>query len=350
MTPTGRRRHGVTVALSLAIGAALGYVLYAGGLPLAPARLPAPAAIGGYAASLVAMHVFRAVRWRHLLRPLGSVSLRTVLATAWIGFAAVMFMPLRSGEVVRPVLLARRSEIGVWEAAGTVGAERVLDGVALSLLLGLGLAFTTPIDPLPDRIGDLALPVAAVRPTAAVALALFATLLAAVIAFHRWSDRGLRLVRGTIGRIAPGLSSRLERIVGAVARGLDFLPERRLFLLFLAETAAYWGLNAFGLWWLARGSGLPIGPLEACVVMGCLGLGILTPSAPGYFGTFQLSVFLALAMFVPRAIVTGPGAGFVFVAFLGQLGVHAAGAIVGLAGAPAPNAGAEDLARASVRR
>jgi hypothetical protein len=82
---------------------------------------------------------------------------------------------------------------------------------------------------------------------------------------------------------------------------------------------------------LARGCGLQaIGLAEACVVMGCLGFGILVPSGPGFFGTFQLSIYLALALYLPRELVTGAGSAFVFIAFVSQLGQHLLGGLVGL--------------------
>jgi len=85
------------------------------------------------------------------------------------------------------------------------------------------------------------------------------------------------------------------------------------------------------LWLLAQGCGLArIGLAEACVVMGCLGIGILVPSGPGYFGTYQLSVYMALAMFVPAAEVVSRGSAFVFVAYCCQLLVHAIGAALGV--------------------
>src|SRR6185369_17976616 len=98
---------------------------------------------------------------------------RRVVAVSWIAFAAILMSPFRTGEVVRPYLLASRSRVRLWEAAGTVGAERVVDGFVLSAFLLAGLLAGTPVSPLPDHIGDLPVPAAAVRPAAYLALAVF---------------------------------------------------------------------------------------------------------------------------------------------------------------------------------
>ena len=108
-----------------------------------------------------------------------------------------------------------------------------------------------------------------------------------------------------------------------MADGLRFLPSFRHFGLFLAETTAYWGLNALGTWWLARSAGLAdVSFVEACVVMGVLGVGILVPAGPGLFGAFQASVYAALAMFHPSEVVLGPGAVFVFYLYAIQFAWH----------------------------
>ena len=148
--------------VSLGLAAGFGWMLARGGLPLIPDRIAFerlhPWAIPAYMVTLVIVHTLRAVRWRHLLRPLGDVPLRTVVSVAWLGFAAVLFLPLRMGEFVRPYLMGKRSPVRGWAAAGTVAGERVLDGLMLSLVLFGALSSTQALDPLPKRIGELAVP------------------------------------------------------------------------------------------------------------------------------------------------------------------------------------------------
>jgi uncharacterized membrane protein YbhN (UPF0104 family) len=315
------------LVLSIAAGALVCWILLRGALPVVPDaeafRELRPWAAPAYAATLLVVHFFRAFRWRHLLRPLGEVPLRAVLGASWLGFAAILWMPLRSGEAVRPVLLARQGRVRGWEAAGTVGAERVLDGVAMTAILLAALALSRPVEPLPDRVGDLDLPVAAVRGGAWMAMGVFAAALCAMLIFYWRREQASLLVERILGARVAGVLSR-------VANGLVFLPSRRL-APFAVETFVYWSANFAGLWLLGRGTGLDLSLAEAAVVMGVLGLGILTPSAPGYFGTFQLSMYLGLAMFVDAARVTGSGSAFVFVAYAAQSGMHALGALVGYA-------------------
>ena len=87
----------------------------------------------------VAMYVVRAERWQYLLAPLGPTRFRVAFRTTVIGFAASFVLPARAGEVLRPYLLARQEHLPVTAAFATVIVERMLDLVAVLLLLGVFL-------------------------------------------------------------------------------------------------------------------------------------------------------------------------------------------------------------------
>ena len=331
-----RLRKLTRLAISVALGGLLAWMLTHGGLPVVP---PAsafdavrPWAVALYFGSLLVMHYLRAARWRHLLRPVGRVPFERVIATAWIGFAAVLFLPLRMGEVVRPYLLGKRGPVRAWEAAGTVAAERVIDALALAAVLFGAVELTPHIEPLPARVGDLALPVAAVPTTARLALLVFGGAFVAMALFYLKRELAERIVRRVVGLVSKRLAERVAGIVGRMATGIGFLPRGRYLAPFLVETAAYWLINALGLWLLAWGTGLEgIGLPEACTVMGVLGIGVLLPAGPAFVGAFQLAVYLALSVYLPPEMVTGRGAAFVFLSYSCQLAQHALGAAAGYA-------------------
>src|SRR5687768_9508166 len=88
--------------------------------------------------------VIRAERWQYLLSPLGPTRFRTVFRTTVIGFAASAVLPARAGELIRPYLLARQEGLKATAAFATILVERILDLVAVLLLL---LAFLIWFDP-----------------------------------------------------------------------------------------------------------------------------------------------------------------------------------------------------------
>ncbi|MBK9265206.1 MAG: flippase-like domain-containing protein [Polyangiaceae bacterium] len=332
---SNKRRWLERLALSLLFAAGFVWIALRGGLPLVP---PAAAfssvkwwTVGVYVLSLVVVHWFRAARWRHLLRPVGDVRLRDVVAVAWVGFGAILLSPLRSGEIVRPYLITRHGSVRLWEATGTVGAERIIDGLAVSGILFFALRLATPLDPLPDHIGDLPVPVAAVPAAATGALVLFVGAFAAMGLFFFARDFARRMTFKIVGLVSIRFAEALAGIVERVAEGMRFLPSPKHLVPFLGETAVYWIMNATGVWLLAWGTGLGSTTLaEACVTMACVGIGILVPSGPGYFGAFQLSAYAALAMYVPEAPLRASGAAFVFLLYVAQVGFHVVAMLAGL--------------------
>jgi len=329
------RRHAVKLVLSVILGACLAWMLADGGLPLVPSASTFAGVrwwtLPVYVAMIGVGHYFRAVRWRFLLRPLGRVSSRSVLAVSWIAFAAILLSPFRSGEVMRPYLITKRGSVRLWEATATIGAERVIDGLVLSVMLFTALQLASPLSPLPDHVGDLVVPVAAIPGAAYSVLALFLSAFAVMGLFFWRRDLARRITHRVVGVVSHRIADLLAGVVERVADGLRFLPSGRLMIPFLFETALYWIPNACGMWLLAWGAGLEgISLAEACVTLGVICIGILVPAGPGYFGVFQLSTFMGLAMFFPEDVIKGPATAFVFLLYLCQVGVHLLAAVIGI--------------------
>ena len=53
--------------------------------------------------------------------------------------------------------------------------------------------------------------------------------------------------------------------------------------------------------------------------MGVLSVGILLPAGPGFFGSFQASVLVALGFFLPAAQVAERASVFIFTLYAGQV-------------------------------
>lgn len=323
----------LVVSLLLAVGFV--WLLQRGGLPI----VPPPAALARlawwaaplYVALVALSNVLRTHRWLHLLRPIEPrLSHRYVLGTSLAGFAAVVFAPLRMGEVARPLLIARSGRVGFVQATGTIAAERVMDGLLLMTILASGLALATPRSPLPTRIGELQVPVALVPAIASSALLTFAAAFAIMVIFYRFRERVSALVRKLLSVISPRLASWVIAQLERVTDGLRFLPSRRHGGAFLLETLGYWAATALSVWCLLLGAGMRVGLAEACVVMGVMGLGSLLPSGPGFFGTYQLGAYCGLALFFAEAEVVTTGAVFIFVSYTAQLSLAALGGLWGL--------------------
>ncbi len=328
------RAHPQRIVLSLLIAAGFVWLFRLGGLPLLP---PAGAfeeqrwwALPGYALIAFAANFFRTYRWVYLLRPLAPrISRWRVLGIGYVGFTAVQLAPLRMGEVVRPYLISQDEEVTFLQAMGTVGAERTIDGLVLTLLSFITLSLSTPLSPLPDRLGDLPLPVKAVPGALYLALLAFTAAFILMAVFY-WARAAARqLTQRVVGLISQRLATLLMGVVERLADGLRFLPSRRHFAAFLRDTLIYWALGVGGQWLLLRGLGIAATPVEAAVTLGVMGIGTLIPAGPGFFGAFQISAYAGLALFYAETTLLSAGAGFVFLSYTTQITVNLLCSVLG---------------------
>lgn len=323
------RKNAAKLVASFVITAGILFTLQKGGLTLWPRAEAFQhvrwVSIPAYLVTVGIMSYFRAVRWRFLLRSFADVPRKRVLAVSWIGFAAILLMPFRLGEMVRPYMLREKGKLSVTTATGTVVAERVVDGLYLSILLAAALVFVPTIEPLPANVVGLPISVAQVRASGFVMLGIFTAAFATIAVFYFAREWANRMTLAVFGLVSRKLGEKLAGTAEKLANGLHFLGRGRDAGGFLVETTLYWGLNAFGMWLLAWGCGVvhadgsPPTFGEACALMGMLGCTILIPGPPGLLGVFQAGIYAGMTMYYPESVVTQSGAAYVLLMYLVQL-------------------------------
>ncbi|HEX2871321.1 MAG TPA: lysylphosphatidylglycerol synthase transmembrane domain-containing protein [Polyangiaceae bacterium] len=308
------------IIASLLIGGGFLWLLTRGGLPLIPpkealAQLPVGHVLA-FCALLILGIAFRTHRWTYLIKPIApEMPARRIMGVCMLGFAAVFLAPLRSGELVRPYLISQGGRPTFMQATGSVAAERIVDGLMVTFFTFVSLSLATKISPLPSRLGDLPLPVAAVPAAAYGALILFSCAFAGMTAFYVARGLAGRVTRRVVGLVSTRAAEFAAGTLERLADGLSFFPSRSTLLRFMSSTLIYWACNILSQWVLLRGLGLEASFAQAAACMGIQGLGSLVPAGPGMFGAFQIAGFSSLAMFFPMEQVKTVGASFVFVTY-----------------------------------
>jgi glycosyltransferase 2 family protein len=326
-------RHKTKLVLSAVITALIIYTLQKGGLSLVPQKKDFDAVnwwlVAAYPIPLIAMSYFRAVRWRFLLRPIApNLPRRRLLAVSWIGFAAILLLPFRLGEFVRPVMIREKGVLSGSAATGTVVAERVVDGLFLSLVLAIALITVPHIEPLPEQVVGLPIKVAVVRQSGFLLLGLFAIAFVVIAVYYFARSWAHRVTLAVFGIVSKRLGEKLAGVAERLADGLHFFRQGRDAFGFLVESSLYWGLNAIGMWMLAYGCGVvhadgsAITFGETCAIMGMLGITILVPGPPGLLGTFHAGIYAGMTMYFPTSVVVGAGSAYVFLLYGTQLVWH----------------------------
>jgi glycosyltransferase 2 family protein len=261
--------------------------------------------LAGYVGLLALTHFCRAWRWNNLLAPIGArLGPTRLLAVSSVGFMAILALPARLGEFVRPALIRRKGHVSASAALGTVAVERIVDGLLISLFVfGVFFALHGPGSPAWMMI------------TAYTALGVFSTAMVFLSFALTWPEQTVSFaIRLTGARhYAPRVARVLQVKLGEMIRGFEVLRDRRNMIIFIAWSLAYWLANGLGMWVLARGFGLDLSLLGAFATMGLVAVGITLPNAPGLVGQFQVFTLLGLALFLPESVVEGRGLAYAIV-------------------------------------
>lgn len=252
-----------------------------------------------YLATLALTHFFRGWRWEYLLRPIGvSIPLRRLLPISSVGFMAILALPMRLGEFVRPYYVAREGHVRMSTALGTVAVERIIDGLMISILFFISyLASAHDVFSPELRLGAWLSLGAFMGLTTFLALALTRTEATIRIFLN------LSLLR----RLAPTRAAHVADRIRSMISGFRVLADARNLGRFLALTLAYWGCNGLGMWHLARQMGLPISLGAAFTTMAFTGVVLSLPNAPGLVGQFHAGIKMALGAYLPLAVVNSKG-------------------------------------------
>ena len=255
-----------------------------------------------YFAAMVAQHYFRASRWSHLLAPIVKVPFSRILPIASVGFLAIVALPLRMGEFVRPYLIADPPRVRMSHGLGTMAVERVFDGLVLSLMCFLVVAEAQNRGaPVPNLI--------LFSGWAAFAL-FFAVLVALIMALWK-RDQAVTLCRRLFSIISPKLGDKLAGVAEGIVDGFKVLPNPKPLLSFLFGTLAYWFLNGVAVWILSYSFGLNLGLWQGIGVMVIVGIGIMVPAGPGFIGNFELFASKALLLYVSADKVKDKGIAYI---------------------------------------
>jgi uncharacterized protein (TIRG00374 family) len=222
----------------------------------------------------------RTIRWRYLFPPRSDPP--GLLPAMLIGYMANNVLPLRAGEFVRVYVVARRWGHGFWLVLATLIVERVLDSIALVLILGVIVLML----PVPDQLRWAAI-VLFVLDLAGMAML---TLLAVA------PERCRRAVE-RLGHRWPHLEHRILRVFDTFVRGIEGVRTPSHLVPILVWSIIAWIIPALAAWTMLQAVGLPLPMLAGWTVLAFVGIGISLPSAPGYVGVFHAAAVLAVGLF-----------------------------------------------------
>lgn len=240
--------------------------------------------------------ILRIFRWRILLRaddgsPLPVGALWHAIA---IGFMANNVLPFRAGEVLRSIAITRLTRTRLTSALSSIAAERLFDGVALVVILTVGLVLSgLPADAAVKgvRISHIAL-IAGVAFTGGLVVA------GLVVAFPGPAER-------LIQRIVPfpKLADRLVGMIEGVVHGLSVVKSPGRVFAVIAWSVVIWLVNVSSFYIGFKAFGIPLNFAGAMLLQGILAFAITVPTAPGFVGVFEGAIKATLRLYhIPDSV------------------------------------------------
>lgn len=248
----------------------------------------------------VATWIFRAIRWRYLLRPLGAVRFGAVFEATMIGFAAITLLPARAGELIRPYVLARREHLSAPAAFATIVVERLLDLITVLILFAAVVLLGRP----PEGAADPA--VYRAMQAGGVALGGAALVGLAVLFVLAGHPAQIERLMALVGRVLPArVAAALARLAGRFATGLAIVRQPQRLFVALLLSFPLWLSISLGIWWGALAFHIALPFAGGLVLMALLVVGVSVPTpggVGGYHEAFRIGATALYAASNDRAV------------------------------------------------
>ncbi len=227
-------------------------------------------------------HLVRAQRWRRLLAGASqTVRLGDSFASVMIGYAANTLVP-RSGELLRPYVLTRRTSLTYSTTLSSVIVERILD--VLTLLLGIAVLLVFRSDVVTAALPDTA------PSTIVLAFVIPLVTLAVAVALIAFTNVGPWFITVVVRRLHTGVAEKLNAILEDARRGASALSKGSAWPGVIVDSILIWVLYAIPLWLVLLAipwSGPPFGFDDAAILLVIIAIGVTIAPTPGALGVYQ---------------------------------------------------------------
>tara|TARA_Y100001935_G_scaffold59029_1_gene49459 strand:+ start:964 stop:1941 length:978 start_codon:yes stop_codon:yes gene_type:complete len=222
--------------------------------------------------------IIRAYRWKLLLSPFEEIQLKSVYSATMIGYFGNAIFAFRLGELLKAHSVVKGTKIKTLQAFGTVIIERLLDVIALVIIL----IFLIPWFPLEDdyiRYGLMSF----------VLISFFSI---AIIYVFIHSE----LIKNFENRkwLLSGFGLKLKIAFFRLFEGINVIKKNEAFNQIVISSMLLWGIYFIETIFLVKACGLNLEIVEIGIlfILGSIAFGI--PALPGSAGTYDAGVKYSL--------------------------------------------------------
>lgn len=242
--------------------------------------------------------IFRALRWRLLLLPLGKSSLLISFRSMMVGYLVNNLLPMRAGELARAYVLAQQVSISKSAILATIVVERITDGLAMLVALSVLII----VLPVPGWVRQIMLGSAAV----------FGATLILLVGARGGRERIVSLLQTVFSHLPDTWQSKGVLLVDNFLAGLKSFDNMTDVLVYLSLILLAWSTDVLLFWMVMHAFYISLAVPVVVLVVAAGALSTMIPALPGSVGTYQFVLVNILTFF---GVLTGPATAF-------ALGVH----------------------------
>jgi uncharacterized protein (TIRG00374 family) len=191
--------------------------------------------IAGAVALIHAADALRGLRWAIFLRPVKRVNPLSLVAPQFVGFSGLALLG-RPGELIRPYIISRRTELTMSSQMAVWAVERLFDISAVACLLGLTLFLSPTVRALPDyRV---------IRNAGAVIIVLILLGIIAALLLRRYGTQVSSWVERKYSQRFPAAAERICRRISAFSEGLNTIHDLNSFIFLALISLVIWCMVA----------------------------------------------------------------------------------------------------------
>ena len=235
---------------------------------------------------LVTSLVFRAVRWKYILRSRGHFAVSSLFQYNTLGWALNFVLPAKGGELIKGVVSSQNENQSISFMTGSVVVARLLDIFVLFTFLLFGIVYF-----------GIELP----RFVIATGIGMILVLVVGMV-LMRIINRHIDLIENHFAVVIDYIGGMVQSLV----EGFSTIQTPRQAVTVVAFSFVPWSLDAVAYYGFMRAFDITVPVVAAIFFLAVTGMGLALPSSAGNIGTFQYFTILGLTGFgIARDVALG---------------------------------------------
>ena len=235
-------------------------------------------------------YYLRALRWKYLLMPIKTISLRSLYPATIIGYMANNLLPARLGEFVRAYVLGQKEEIETSAVFATLVVDRLCDGFTVLLIL-LITFFTVQLPPGMEKVQH------GLVTGGYMTLTVYLLVVAFLAILKKRTIWTLHLVGVLLKPFPARVAEKVIPLLGSFISGLRLSAKPVELCAIFCLSLVIWAAAVWPVDLLLRSFGILLPISASMFIMVFLVFAVMVPASPGYVGTYHFACVTALKAF-----------------------------------------------------